>query len=67
MKFSKRRQRWLTAPKCFFCDILTEPTIIYYDDDCMVKGWKCPHCGFTLINPTDIPTALDLVRETAKV
>ncbi len=49
------------------CDVQTEPTIIYYDDDFLVRGWKCPGCGSTVIHPEDIPKALDLVRATAKV
>jgi len=68
MRISKRRRhRWVVNPKCLLCDVQTEPTIIYYDDDFIVRGWKCLSCGSTLIHPEDIPKALELVGETAKV
>ena len=63
----RRRHSGVVNPSCMLCDVQTEPTIIYYDDDFLVRGWKCPSCGSTLIHPEDIPKALDLVRETAKV
>ncbi len=68
MRASKRRRpSWAVNPTCMLCDVQTEPTIIYYDDDFLVRGWKCPGCGSTVIHPEDIPKALDLVRATAKV
>lgn len=63
----RRRYTWIIDPKCLICDIQTDPTIIHYDKEFIVRGWKCPRCGLTLINPNDIPKALELVRETAKV
>ena len=68
MRISKRRiPSWVVNLECLLCDVQTEPTVIYYDDDFIVRGWKCHNCGSTFIHPEDIPKALELVRETAKV
>ncbi len=59
--------RWLDNPKCLLCDALTESMVIYDGDNFTIRGWKCPECGLTLIHPNDIPKALELLRETAKI
>jgi DNA-directed RNA polymerase subunit RPC12/RpoP len=57
------RSQWKGhKPKCMFCDVPTEPTIIFQDDSMIVRGWRCPRCGFILINPNDIPKALDTIK-----
>ncbi len=62
----RQKRRWMTNPKCILCEVLTEPTVVYYDDAYMIRGWKCPHCGSSLINPSDISKAIHLLKETAK-
>ena len=62
-----KKQKRIVDPRCLLCDFVTEPVVIYYDDDFMIKGWKCPHCGSSVINPSDIPKALKLLRTTVKV
>jgi hypothetical protein len=57
----------MVNPRCILCEVLTEPTVVYYDDACMIRGWRCPHCGSSLINPSDISKAMNLLKETAKV
>ena len=60
--------RWARLnPKCVFCDVFTEPTIILQIDDNMIRGWKCPKCGFALIHPDEIPKAMELLREAMKL
>ena len=54
-------------PKCVFCDVSTEPTIIFRSEDHLVRGWKCPKCGFTLIHPHEIPKALELLKQIARI
>ena len=33
----------------------------------MIRGWRCPKCGFTLIHPGEINKALEILRDTAAV
>lgn len=61
------KSKWLVNPKCLLCDILIESTIIYHGDEFIIRGWKCPRCGLTLLHPSDIPKALELLRETVRV
>lgn len=51
------------TPECLFCDIPSKPTIILSGYDYIVRGWRCPKCGFTLIHPNEIQKALELLRE----
>jgi len=60
-------QRRTPNPKCVFCDLLTEPSIIFQSEDLTVRGWRCPKCGFTFIHPSEIPKALQVLREVAKI
>ncbi len=55
------------APHCLFCDIYTEPSIVLRLEDRVIKGWKCPQCGFTLIHPEEIPKAMEFLKETMKL
>jgi len=54
-------------PKCLFCDVLAEPTLILRIEDKAIRGWRCPKCGFTLIHPEEIPKAMDFLKETMKL
>jgi hypothetical protein len=51
------------SPKCFFCELLTEPTVLYRDDDVVIRGWKCPRCDFTLPHSHDIHKALSIINK----
>jgi hypothetical protein len=51
------------SPPCFFCDLLTEPTVLYRDDEGVIRGWKCSRCGFTLPHSHDIHKALSVIRK----
>ena len=51
------------SPTCFFCDLLTEPTVLYRDDDGAIRGWKCSRCGFTLPHSHDIQKALSVLHK----
>ena len=50
------------SPKCFFCEILTEPTIIYHGEDKMIRGWKCSCCGLMVPHSNDIRTAISVLK-----
>lgn len=69
MEYEKwNSMRWIKPnPKCVFCDVSTEAAIIFRSEEYTVRGWKCPKCGFTLIHPNEIPKALDLLKEIARV
>jgi len=54
-------------PICVFCDIQTMSTTIFRGENFMIRGWRCPKCGFTLIHPEEIAKALEILRETAAV
>jgi tRNA(Ile2) C34 agmatinyltransferase TiaS len=56
-----------SEPKCVFCNASTKATIILRSEGYIVRGWKCPKCGFTLIHPKEIPKALKLLREIAEI
>lgn len=62
-----RTQRRIIDPICVFCDITTEPSIIYQKEEIIVQGWRCPKCGFTLIHPQEIPKAMQVLKEVAKI
>jgi hypothetical protein len=62
-----RTQRRTSNPKCVICDIMTEPSIIYQSEDVTVHGWRCPQCGFAFIHPKEIPKALEVLKEVARV
>jgi hypothetical protein len=44
----------------------TEPAIVFRGEEYMVKGWRCPKCGFSFIHPEEIPKALELLKEVTK-
>jgi len=60
-------QRRTLNPRCVFCDVLTEPSIIFQSEDLVVRGWRCPKCGFTYMHPNEIPKALQVLKEVARV
>jgi hypothetical protein len=60
-------QRRTQSPRCVFCDCTTEACIIYQVDDLTVRGYRCPKCGFMLIHPNEIPKALQVIKEVAKI
>lgn len=63
-----RTARWIRPnPKCVFCDLSTEPTVVFQNEDYRIHGWRCPRCGFTLIHPDEIHRALEILRETAEI
>jgi hypothetical protein len=67
-KNRKDAKKWLpTNPICVFCDIQTMSTTIFRGESLMIRGWRCPKCGFTLIHPGEINKALEILRETAAV
>jgi len=51
------------SPTCFFCDLLTEPTVLCRADEEVIRGWKCSRCGFTLPHSHDIHKALSVLRK----
>jgi|GEM_PF-6097150 tRNA(Ile2) C34 agmatinyltransferase TiaS len=53
-------------PKCLFCDVSMRPAVIIRGEDYLLRGWRCPKCGFTLIHPHEIPKALELLRAMTK-
>lgn len=46
------------SPRCFFCNLVTEPTVLYIASEVAIRGWKCSRCGFTMPHALDIPKAL---------
>lgn len=56
---SSRKRR---SPACFYCDIPTRPVIVYRQGSVVVRGWRCPKCGFTLLDPKDIKVAMRVVE-----
>ena len=60
-------KRTAANPRCVFCDTPTELTIIFRSEEYIPKGWKCPKCGFTIIHPDEIPKALSLLKEIARI
>jgi len=46
------------APRCFFCDLVTEPTVLYGAGEVVIRGWKCSRCGFTMPHAQDISKAV---------
>ncbi len=66
-------ERWKAArwfrptPTCVFCDTLTEPTIVFCIDENVIRGWRCPKCGFALIHPNEIQKAMELLKQTMKI
>jgi len=62
-----KKTRWRTqGPKCVFCDLTTEPAIVFRGEEYTVKGWRCPKCGFSFIHPEEISKALELLKEVTK-
>ena len=60
--------RWaIPNPKCIFCDSITESMIIFQIEENIIRGWKCPKCGFALIHPDEIPKAMELLKESMKL
>ena len=54
-------------PICVFCNIQTMSATIFRGENLMIKGWRCPKCGFTLIRPEEIAKALEILKETAAI
>ncbi len=48
------------SPRCFFCGLVTEPTVLYRAGEVAIRGWKCSRCGFTTPHAHDIPKAVSL-------
>jgi DNA-directed RNA polymerase subunit RPC12/RpoP len=64
----KRASKWVDPnPKCIFCDIPATQTVIHRENDSIIRGWRCPRCGFTIIHPKDIQRALQVMSQTAEV
>jgi hypothetical protein len=67
------KHRWSTAkhikinPKCVFCDVFTEPTIIFHLEEKRIMGWKCPYCGFSLIHPREIPKVMGFLKDDMRL
>jgi hypothetical protein len=60
--------KWIkTGPKCVFCDLIAKPMIILQAQEYSIKGWRCPKCGFTLLDPKEIPKAMSLLKEARKI
>jgi hypothetical protein len=38
-------KRIATYPTCVFCDVMTDPAVVYLSDTDAVRGWRCPACG----------------------
>lgn len=63
-----RVNRWeVSSPKCVFCGSTTEPTIVVQVEENMLRGWRCPKCGFSLMHPDEVPKAMELLKEAMKL
>ena len=62
-----RAQRRMSNPQCVFCEVMTEPSVIYQSQGLTVRGWRCPKCGFAFLHPEEIPKAMQVMREVARV
>lgn len=53
--------------RCINCDSQMNLIVLYKGVDFVIRSWRCPKCGLTLIHPKDAPNALELLKETIEV
>jgi len=53
--------------KCINCDSKMGLIVLYRGADFVVRSWRCPKCGLTLLHPQDVPKAIELLKETIEV
>jgi prepilin signal peptidase PulO-like enzyme (type II secretory pathway) len=66
MKWNRLEWRY-PGPRCIYCDIPTEPTIVYRGTDYVIRGWKCQKCHKVILFPNDLSRALQILKETLKI